>query len=88
MNIRRGTFNIDDLVRLPDRDYVVLASGGPLMWVVAIEGDQAVVEWSNASGGTNRQLLPIVTLRSLVRYVPPERRSWWVRLGRWCLSRG
>ena len=46
-------------------DLVRLRSGGPLMTVDAIRGDQADCYWTDGNGQINAETFPIYTLRKL-----------------------
>lgn len=51
----------EDLIKVDLRDYVVLNSGGPLLKLECIEGDNAVVSWEEG-----RRIIPVACLSRLV----------------------
>ena len=73
--IYRETFHESELVKVDESEFVVLASGGPLMDVLSVEDGKALCEWFDQDetnpGGKyklNRGQFPVVCLRSLVPY--------------------
>lgn len=68
MGIHRKTFSDDELVRIDTSNCVVLNSGGPLMQLICIEGDNALVSWDG-----ERALLPVACLSKLVRVVEQQK---------------
>ena len=58
------------MLQLETSNPVVLASGGPLMRVVCVEGDNALCGWRGEDGRQERFLFPIPCLRSLIPYRP------------------
>lgn len=70
MDMKRGQFAADDLKKV-EGDFVVLASGGPLLNLECVEGDNAVVSWKDSTGKTIREMIPCVCLRRLVPLAEP-----------------
>ena len=66
MAFQSDSFDGADLVRLNDEDYVILASGGPLLKIICIEGDNALCEWP-VDGKRRQKLFPAGALRRLTR---------------------
>jgi uncharacterized protein YodC (DUF2158 family) len=67
MGLHREEFDSDDLVKVDESNLVILASGGPLMRLVCIEGENALCHWEE--GDVRRQsLFPLATLRRLVKF--------------------
>lgn len=62
--VHAGRFDPADLSPVPDWPApVVLASGGPVMNLVCVEGDNALCEWWGAGGRTlQRHLFPAASL--------------------------
>ncbi len=46
MTLRTEVFNAADLKPLDEKDYCILASGGPLLKIESIEGDTVFCVWS------------------------------------------
>lgn len=63
-NLRRGVFWPDELVKLNPADYVVLNSGGPLLRLECIEGENAVVSWMDGDA-EQRRMVPTACLSRL-----------------------
>ena len=66
MEFQRDSFDPSELVKLNDDDYVILASGGPLLKVVCVEGDNLLCEWSE-NEKRRQKLFPAGALRRLTR---------------------
>jgi uncharacterized protein YodC (DUF2158 family) len=63
VSLHRKSFSLDDLVRIPPPEHpVVLKSGGTLMNLVSVEGDNALCEWYEDNGKLARAVFPLVCL--------------------------
>jgi uncharacterized protein YodC (DUF2158 family) len=71
-DIKKGTFKLDDLVKVDSSNLVVLASGGPLMTVVATEGHNCLCEWEGDDGTTQRHLFHYWVLRRMILFHPDD----------------
>lgn len=64
--VRVGFFNISDLEIVDESRSVVIASGGPIMDVVCVEGERMLCEWVDNDGEKQQCLFPIVVLRRMI----------------------
>lgn len=64
---------LGDLTKIDETIWCyVLASGGPLMRVVCIEGDRALCEFHDSQDRNRRLYTPVACLRRLVPVTPAE----------------
>lgn len=69
MTLRRGKFNADDLQPVDTSRIVILNSGGPLLTVECVEGNNAICTWKNDNGQhAGRAMFPVACLSRLVRW--------------------
>ena len=62
-HVRRESFHPDELVLVPEpANPVVLGSGGPIMDLVATEGDRGLCQWEADDGTTQRHMFPLACL--------------------------
>ncbi len=67
MLLNRAVFSEDDLIRVPlPKNPVIIKSGGPIMEVLSIEGNQVLCEWQH-DGKIARGVFSKVILYRLVR---------------------
>jgi hypothetical protein len=69
--LKRETVRASDLVKVTFVAPVVLNSGGDVMELVCIEGDNAIVEWENQSREKKQRLIPVACLSRLVPLEKP-----------------
>lgn len=63
MILQRGTFPADALELVPEpRRPVVLKSGGPVMELESVEGEDALCSWTGDDGRLGRAVIPVVCL--------------------------
>lgn len=69
--MNQGIFSVDDLVVLPRKpmlakvwpgNKVMLASGGPDMIVMDVDGDNVTCWWDDEAGKTHKYVFSIATL--------------------------
>ena len=63
LSIEFASFDRSDLTRVPcpHRNPVVLKSGGPILDLLAVEGDNAICEWAE-DGEKVRRIFPVACL--------------------------
>lgn len=61
--MNEGVFNKNELTKLDERDYVILASGGPLMQILCeFDDGTALCDWPDGTA-----IFPLACLRKTVR---------------------
>ena len=67
------TFNASELTLVPDTGReVIFGSGGPIMQLETVEGDQGLCSWRSEDGSHQRHLFALVMLRRIVRITPRD----------------
>ena len=88
--LQRKVFNVSELTPVNESNFVILASGGPLMEIESLENDKALCKWTD-NEKIARAVFPIKCLRKLVpiivllifvgcaaepKKIPPKNASW------------
>ena len=71
--LHQAAFKESELVKVPEpKQPVVLVSGGPVMDLVALEGENGVCEWEDNDNEQHRRLFPLVCLYGCKRVIEQE----------------